>query len=61
MTYELFEVTEETVIHRVETSFQLYLSVMPKAAVVSQIQEGLTEIWASELSGKCIDVLKHHD
>ena len=52
-TYELFEVTEETVIHRVETAFQLYLSVMPKAGAVSQIEQGLSELWATELSGGC--------
>ena len=52
-TYELLEVTEETVIHRVETAFQLYLSIMPKAAVVSQIEQGLTRLWTTELSGGC--------
>ena len=52
-TYELLEVTAETVIHRVETAFQLYLSVMPKAGAVSQIEQGLSGLWATELSGGC--------
>ena len=50
-TYELLEVTEEIVIHRVDTAFQLYLSITPKAAVVSQIKQGLSGLWATELSG----------
>ena len=52
-TYELLEVTEETVIQRVETAFQLYLSIVPKVGAVSQIEQGLSGQWATEFSGGC--------
>ncbi len=50
VTLTVTEITEETVVQRLETAFSLTLSVMPRDSQIADLEAGLLAAWESTLT-----------